>query len=296
MPALDLTTYARIVAHLACRRGARLSEVLADLGIDGEELARAEPDLRRDLAGAWPNRMGIGAMRFATALATELEALGPLASDTQRASQADPVPVPVVAEPEKALPSFLQPVSLPTPSFAPVMPPDAPEPPPFHRPPARLAGTMDADLSAIVAAVGRSALPFSAPTAAPADTLPLQGPPQPLAPPSVPQRAPAALSGTVGGEVTAFAPATPFAPAPAAPAAPAEVDLSKYPLELYAALTGALARGEPREKVLAECRLTPALFDTLAHAWGARLTADPELLVRFTALARSSAAQAPRKA
>jgi hypothetical protein len=100
----------------------------------------------------------------------------------------------------------------------------------------------------------------------------------------------------VNADVAAFAPATPFAPAPAAPTASAEVDLGKYPLELYAALTGALARGEPREKVLAEYRLTPTLFDTLAHAWGARLTADPELLVRFTALARSSAAQAPRKA
>jgi hypothetical protein len=125
----------------------------------------------------------------------------------------------------------------------------------------------------------------------------LPGPALPQALPTV-QRAATALTGTVDADVAAFAPATPFAAPPAPPpppAGPGELDLGNYPLELYAALTGALARGEPREKVLAEYRLTPALFDTLAHAWGARLTADPELLVRFTVLARSSAAQGPRK-
>jgi hypothetical protein len=74
-----------------------------------------------------------------------------------------------------------------------------------------------------------------------------------------------------------------------------DLDLALYPLERYAALTGALARGEPREQVLAEHQLTPALFENLAHAWGARFAGDPPLLDRFKALARSSASQGPRK-
>jgi hypothetical protein len=90
-----------------------------------------------------------------------------------------------------------------------------------------------------------------------------------------------------------FGPVVPFVSPPPAPSG--EIDLARYPLELYASITGALARGEPRAQVLAERGLTPALFEKVAHAWGARLAAEPQLLQRFKALARSSAEQGVRK-
>jgi hypothetical protein len=106
--------------------------------------------------------------------------------------------------------------------------------PPVVRAPEKIAGTVEADLSSIIAAVERGALPFAG------------------------------------------------APAPAA----VEIDLARYPLELYAALTGAIARGAPREQVLPGHGLTPAAFEALARAWGARFAGEPELLLRFQALAR----------
>jgi hypothetical protein len=70
-----------------------------------------------------------------------------------------------------------------------------------------------------------------------------------------------------------------------------EVDLQRYPLELYAAITGALARGEPREQVLTAHQLAPELFDRIGKAWAARFAEDPPLRARFQDLARQAVSQ-----
>lgn len=266
---LPIETYARLLAHLAARPRVPLADLLAELAISPAELRDAEPALRAQLSAAWPRRQGIAAMKFASALGDELAKLALLAPG----ADAEPPPAPLL-EPEKALPSFLQPAQLPVspPPLLPVMPPALPEAlPVVHRPPSRLAGTAEADLSAIVAAVQRGALPFAASaTPSPASVPEVERPPP--APPS---------------------PGSP--PTMALPVMGDELDLALHPLDSYAALTGALARGEPREQVLAEHHLTPALFEKLAHAWGARFAGDPQLLERFQSLARSSASQGPRK-
>ncbi len=64
-----------------------------------------------------------------------------------------------------------------------------------------------------------------------------------------------------------------------------EVDLEALPLETFAALSAALARGESREGVLAKHGLTSAAFDAIAAAWGRRLQREPNMLARFNELA-----------
>jgi hypothetical protein len=297
---ISLDTYARLLAHLAIRRSTPVAEILAELSISAEDLAEEELALRQSLASAWLQRRGVVAMKFAATLGDELLKLAtrPAAAKGESGGEG-PVAVPGVA-----IPSFLQPAPLAAPVFAPPVPVtpaapiDPPEPPAMlARPSAHLAGTMDADLGAIVAAVGRGALPFTAPTAAPADTQPLPGAALPPAPPSPPQRAPTGVTGTVDAAAGFFGPATPFGPPPppGPPPAPGEIDLAKYPLALYAAIAGELARGEPREKVLAANHLTEGLYDKIAHAWSARFQREPQLQLHFNALARTSAGLGPRK-
>jgi hypothetical protein len=267
---IDYETYGRILARLTCRPRAQIGEVLASLGVERADFDRDEPTLRQELSDAWTNRRGTSAMKFAAGLAGELTA-GGFPFSRAEPSAAEAALPPRLARPEMALPSFLQPAPLPASPPAPVLPVSPPELPPVHRPPARLAGTAEADLSAIVAAVQRGALPFAA-SAAPS-------------PASVPEAAKAPP-----------APPPPGSPSTVAlPVMSDEIDLALYPLERYAAVTGALARGEPRDQILSEHHLTPALFEKLAHAWGARFAGDPQLLDRFKALARSSASQSPRK-
>jgi hypothetical protein len=272
MTDLNSEMYAVVVARVARRGHGRLAEILSELGITAEDFQRGEPTVLSELASAWPRRMGKSAMKFSTALAEELCRLGALASGTDA-----PPPEPVVAlVAEKSVPSFLHPSPLPAAPFAAPLPivalVEVPEPPPrVHRPPARLAGTAEADLSAIVAAVQRGPLPFAAsatpsPASVPEAAKPPPAPPPPGSPSTV-----------------------------ALPAMGDEIDLAQYPLELYASLTGALARGETREQVLAAHHLTPALFEKLARAWGARFRSDPQLLERFQTLARSSASQGARQ-
>jgi hypothetical protein len=149
-------------------------------------------------------------------------------------------------------------------------------------------GTVEGDFSSVF---GCAALPFLPAPAPPESRHPL-GSATPAQPPSGPSSS-ASLTGTVEGDASMFGPVVPFVSPP--PAALGEPDLARYPLEVYASITGALARGEARAQVLAERGLTPALFEKVAHAWGVRLAADPRLLLRFKALARASAAQGARK-
>jgi hypothetical protein len=73
-----------------------------------------------------------------------------------------------------------------------------------------------------------------------------------------------------------------------------EFDLSLLPLEKYASLSGALARGEPRDAALARHGLTAIAFEILAGAWSQRFRREPPLLERFKELAKASAATGGR--
>lgn len=70
---------------------------------------------------------------------------------------------------------------------------------------------------------------------------------------------------------------------------PEQIDLSLFPLELYAEISGGLARGEDRAKLLASRGLTDSIFDVLAQAWGKKLASDAALMGRFRDLARQAA-------
>jgi hypothetical protein len=77
------------------------------------------------------------------------------------------------------------------------------------------------------------------------------------------------------------------------PKSPQEVDLEALPLETFAALSAALARGESREGVLAKHGLTASAFDAIAAAWGRRLQREPNMLARFNELATRAVKPAP---
>ncbi len=70
---------------------------------------------------------------------------------------------------------------------------------------------------------------------------------------------------------------------------PEDLDLSLFPLEVYAAISGALARGEPRSAVFAKHRLTDEFYDALGVAWGLRFQKEPELGARYREMARREA-------
>jgi hypothetical protein len=258
---LSLEGYARILAHLACRRGASVEEILSELGVERDDFRRADELLRRELAVAWPRRKGIGAMKFATALGKELERLGPIGAPAQPEREPrEPEP----RETETAIPSYLQ-APLPADPL-PVAVAPAPE---RESPRVRFGGTADMDLSGIVAAIERGALPFAASLQrAAAQQRPSSPPPS-------------------AGEPAA-------SPEPAAAETSEEIDLAAFPLEAYASVSGALARGESREEALAKHRLSAELFDKLAKAWAHRFEREPHLLARFKELARTSAASRRR--
>ena len=274
MSELSLEMYARLLAHVACRRGARLSDLLSELGIDAEALPAAEIALREQLTSAWVNRRGILAMKFAAALGAELQRLGPIGGDG-----ASPLPPEVVSllstapeVPETAMPSYLHTplttdrggigappfVALPAAPSLPAAPPIAPPALIRKEPasPSTLAGTGNLDLTAIVAAIRQGGLPFA--------------------------HAPSPQAGAT--------PAPEGRPGSATPdAGPAEAR-EELPLETFALVSGALARGESRDVALARHGLTSAAFDVLAKAWAQRFQREPQLLDRFKELARSSAA------
>jgi len=205
-------------------------------------------------------------MKFATALGEELMRLGPLgghgASSGSHAGDPGLSPLPAPTQPRgPELPSYLQSPASPMP-VAPVTPP-ASVPPPLIQarmdaePASRsdLGGTANMDLSAIVAAVKRGSMPFK-PTGG-------SSPPPPL--------------NTTGPG--------------------SEVDLAEVPLlplETYASVTGALARGEARDEVLARHGLSADTYAKMARGWTDRFGRDPHLLATFQELARNSAAS-PRR-
>ena len=260
MTTLDVETYARLLARLALRGGkggARLEEILAELGVEAEALRASEPALRAELARAWPRRKGIAAMKFASAIGEELLRHGPLGIEVAS------MPLPAAREPDrKELPSYLQaplalaplPATPPPPAPTPAGPAATPKP---TQPNPRLQATMDADTAAIVAAIARGPLPFA---------------------------------NAAGGRGSSLAPAPTPAPAPTTPAA-APLDMPPASLDTYAAVTGALARGEAREAVLVAHGLSPEDFDKLTRAWAARFERDPALLAHFKDLARQATAR-----
>lgn len=154
--------------------------------------------------------------------------------------------------------------------------------------PTGLAETSDVDLRAIIARVTAGSLPFGGKSTL--DHTERRPPPKPVA------------TGTVGADYRAAVAAAdnagplPFGQAgapgrPALPPQPASNAEASEPdeglaLDHYAAITAALARGEPREGVLASYRLTARQFDQRAQAWGARFQREPDLLTRFMVLVR----------
>jgi hypothetical protein len=248
---LNLEMYARLIAHIACRRGVGLGKLAAELGVDIDELHAAEVALRDKLAGAFEQRAGIVSMKFAAALGAELQRLGPLGGDG--AAAPPPELVPVLAEapavPDVAKPSYLQ-----------------------ASPPALTAGeltlTAETDRQAIIAAIQSKAVPFN-PSAQSSLANPEPRDEEARRAPRKPE----------GGPSTAVLPVMSD-----------EIDLRQYPIELYAAITGAIARGAFRDRVLAAHHIAPELFDRIAKAWGARFAAEPHLLARFQELVRSHGA------
>jgi hypothetical protein len=308
MTELGMEAYARLLAHLACRRGTRMDEILADLGLDAGALAEGEAALREELTSAWTRRSGILAMKFATALGKELSLLGPAGSAGTDPARPDPEPLPEPASGlprETDLPSFLQPVApapsplIPLAPLAPLAPPtpSAPCAPSAPAPEiAKLAATGDLDLQAVLAALRRGPLPFAqSPSPGPAglaEKAPSQGAAAPRPRPT----------GTVQADYQAVEASVqqgplPFAPAvPAAPAAPPEEgDFALLPLETYASVSGALARGEAREEALAKHHISAEEFDRLAKVWSQRFQREPHLFARFKELATGSAAAAGRR-
>ena len=296
MSALDLEAYARLLARMACQRERPVAEILAELGLDAEAVKQAEAAHRDELANAWTRRSGILAMKFAAALGKELLTLGPLVGSGRSAGPKEPdlAPPPLAAsgparEPER--PSFLQPAApapsppAPAPALAAPAPPAgaAPAPAPPLSPMAHLAGTGDVDLHAVVSALARGALPFARGAGAIAEKPPGEAAPRPRP------------TGTVQADFNAVKAsveqgALPFGRQPGQD----EADFALLPLETYASLTRALARGEPREEALARHRVAADVFDRVAKAWAARFQREPHLFARFKELATGNA-QAGRK-
>jgi hypothetical protein len=292
---VTLEQYARALALAACRRDVQMSDLLAEVGVTEEDLGKAEGGLREQLAGAWDSRKGVLAMKFAAALGAELLRLGPIGTGTPpKAPPVDQsVTLPSETRPhETDLPSFMQsklgafaaqdPMStLPLPSMSPVAEP---------APPHRLDGTADMDLSTIMAAVRRGTLPFQHSEAPPSGVAPEPQGDRRL-PPSPP------VTGTPGGTMNAdlsqIVAAVNRGALPFKTDAPAggsdSGDSAQLPLETYAAVSGALARGVPRETALAKYNLLPEDFDRLAKAWAQRFQREPHLLDKFKELASNAA-------
>jgi hypothetical protein len=150
------------------------------------------------------------------------------------------------------------------------------------------------DMSAVVAAVRRGALPFN-----PGSST--EAPPEPrpkleLQPPARP-----GLTGTMDADLSAIVAAVKQGAVPwqreetAASPRPAEAaEPPLLPLATYAEICAALARGEAREDALSRRGLTPDAFDRLARGWSERFQLDLELMATFKEMVRSSAAGGPK--
>lgn len=261
---LDLPMYARILARLACRRDPSLPQILGELGVDAGELREAEPALRRDLSMAWQERKGIAAMKFAAALGEELSKLALLGGEGGEGAASE-IELPRGTD----VPSFLQPAPM-QPQAEPER--GAPPPPMVATPPPRLAGTAEMDLQAVIAAVKGSSLPF-APSDPQTAATHEKSPPAGERPPPVATGTVLDLSGIIPRSSLPFAGAE-------------DVDFAQLPLATYAGVTGALARGEPRDEVLQRHGVRPEVFDTMAKAWAQRFQREPHLLETFKSLVK----------
>jgi hypothetical protein len=152
-------------------------------------------------------------------------------------------------------------------------------------------GTVEANINAAVADE-RSLLPF---VPSPSSAARTAEAPEKRSAAEVRPRA--VGSGTVEADVNAAVAnersALPFAhverPGPGPAEAGEDFDLSLLPLETYASVSGALARGDSREATLRRYGLTGEAFEILAKAWAQRFRREPHLLDKFKELARSCA-------
>jgi hypothetical protein len=271
MSTLTWETYARLLAHLSCRRGTPLSAILAELGIDADELQQGEPALREELAGAWTNRKGILAMKLASALGVELRRLGAVGGDGAPALVGQAPDVPVADQPrETNLPSYLQPASpleQARDGVRPALPKASPWAValPIHRPPSSLVSTVAVSADSPATA----AMPFTAPAASPSEAFPqevalaraTQGAPD--------GRARAVGSGTVGVGDEVAAPPLP----------PGVADLT---VQQYASLRVELHMKPDRiAAILERYGVSPEGREGLDAYWRARFEADPLLRMMF---------------
>lgn len=253
MTTLSLDVYVRLIvrlARLAARDPERMQRALADVGIRAEDLERDEGPLKAQLAEMWPRRHATVAWKLIAALSEELTRDGPLG--VRPASSVAPH-----IEPEKSVPTYMQPSAPPAPPL-PTTPPASTPPALPKPPPAALAATMDPDMGKILASIAR-ALPF-----APGAEPPAPKPPKPAPTVELPIMDPTP-------EVTHPGPNS---------------------LERYAAICGALARGLPRDQALAACNSSPEDFDNLIKFWGPRFEQDLALLTTFHDMVKAHAAPA----
>ena len=154
--------------------------------------------------------------------------------------------------------------------------------------PADLAETAGMDLSAIVSAVQRVVLPFAPSTgrAPSADRDERREEARPTM--ELPTNLPEGPGGTMNADFSAIVAAVSQGGLPWKRPAD-EVDLSPMPLATFAEISGALARGEPREEALAKHGLSAETFSKLAQGWAQRFQQDPALAATFKELARASA-------
>jgi hypothetical protein len=285
---LSLETYAKLLARLACRRHARLDAVLAEIGVQAEALLRDEPALLRELATTLQRHKGVAAMKFAEALATEVERLGGAALALGAPGDAAPL---VPARPE--VPSFLRAEQAPMAAALAV------SAVPLPAPPLALAETHKLGSRELAAAVERGRLPFvqrdpSSVGGADAQDEVRPTVELPLAPhvgeAGLLERAmaPRDLSGTADPDTQAIMAAVLRGALPFGrpDQSREDADVAALPLETYASVTRALARGEPREEALKKHGLGAEAFDKLARAWAPRLQRNPHLMERFKELVK----------
>jgi hypothetical protein len=203
-----------------------------------------------------------------------------------------PLPAPDAPPPPRPAMHYPLPASAPLPGAA-----SGPTAAPVAAPPmtasSPLAGTAEVNIGAIVTATREDALPFAHPQSSHVGVSEM-----PAKRSATEVRSRPVGSGTVEADVNAAVgderSALPFIRAERPGQGPAEtgedLDLSLLPLETYASVSGALARGDSREATLKRYGLTAPAFDIFARAWAQRFQREPSLLEKFKELARSSAA------
>ena len=294
MTTLSLENYACLLARLASRRSAEVEAALGELGLSFEDLERDELAILADLRGSFVKRKGVAAMKFAAALGEAIAEVGPLHAKGAGWPPLAPVAAPTPPFAFTSAPVALAAMGAPTspwaaearasaPGSGAICGPSAPPSPTLPEPEPAPA-TLDSDHLALRAMVPDVRLPF-----APA---PASLPPS-LRPPSSAGRA--ARRAKRQGNTAAMpvwnpdgAPdSLPFGAAADAASQADPADLRRMPLDAYAQVSAALARGEDRDAVLGRHGLTRPVFEDLARGWARRFGEDPALLETFRDLVRS---------